>query len=201
MGPPILSAAVEGSVDEAVVRLLIEHVGGRPGTVYGRRGKAYLHQRIHGFNQAARHAPWVVLVDLDASANCAVELRQEWLPSPSPGLCFRVVVRAVEAWLMADADNLARYLGIARSRIARDPESVERPKQTLVNLARRSPRRNIRQDMVPRPTSGRLEGPAYSSRVTEFATSRWRPEVAAQHSDSLYRAIRCIRQLVKVSQD
>lgn len=185
-------------MDEAVLRLLVEHAGGSTGTVYGRRGKAYLQQRIHGFNQAARHTRWVVLVDLDASADCPLELRKDWLPNPSPQLCFRVVVRAVEAWLMADAENLARYLGIARSRIARDPESVESPKQALVNLARRSPRRNIRQDMVPRPASGRLEGPAYSSRVTEFATLRWRPEVAAQHSNSLARAIRCIRQLVQL---
>ena len=65
---PVFSAAVEGVVDEAVVPRLISHAGGETGTVYGRRGKPCLRQRIAGFNQAARHAPWVVLVDLDNDA-------------------------------------------------------------------------------------------------------------------------------------
>lgn len=166
------------------------------GTVYGRRGKSYLQQRIHGFGQAARYSPWVVLVDLNQSATCAPALVADWLADPPPGLCFRVIIRSVEAWLMADAETLARYLSVPSNRIPGDPENLARPKEALINVARRSRRKAIRQDMVPRPRSGRQEGPAYTSRMTEFALETWRPEVAAEHSESLRRAIRCLQRLV-----
>ena len=196
MSTPIVSAAVEGIVDDAVVRRILVHAGGQAGTVYGRRGKLYLKQKIHGFSQAARYSPWVVLVDLDQSAPCAPALTADWLGDPPSGLCFRVVIHAVEAWLMADAETLARYLSVPNSRIPRNPESLPSPKEAMVNAARGSRRAAIRQDMVPRPRSGRLEGPAYTSRMTEFAMEKWRPGVAVKHSDSLCRAVRCLRQLV-----
>ena len=196
---PVLSAAVEGVVDEAVVRRLISHAGGDTGTVYGRRGKPYLKQRIGGFNQAARHAPWVILVDLDNDAHCAAILRAEWLPNPAPQLCFRIALREVETWLLADREAAARFLSVAKNRVPQDPESVTKPKEFVVNLARRSRRRDIREDMVPRPGSGRAVGPAYTSRLAEFASTRWRPPFASERSDSLRRAIRCIQRLVESS--
>lgn len=42
-----ISAAVEGSLDEAVVSRLIRNVGALPGTVYGKNGKPYLRGRIY----------------------------------------------------------------------------------------------------------------------------------------------------------
>lgn len=194
-----MSAAVEGIVDDAVVRKLLRSMGGQVGTVYGRQGKSYLRQKIQGFSQAARFSPWVILVDLNQTAPCAPTLVSDWLRDPPSGLCFRVVERAVEAWLMADAETLARYLSVPRSAIPASPETLTTPKEALVNLARRSRRTAIRQDMVPRARSGRQEGPAYTSRMTEFASEMWRPEVAAKHSASLRRAIRCLERLAAAS--
>lgn len=192
-----ISAAVEGVTDEAVVRKLIAHVGGEPGAVYGKNGKASLRQKIAGYVNAARRAPWIVLVDLDRDAHCAPPLRTEWVPEHAPFLCFRVVVRAVEAWLLADADALAAFLGVARTKVPRDPELLSDPKIEMVNLARASRRSAIRADMVPRDASGRPVGPAYSSRLIEFVSSSWRPDVAAQRSDSLRRAMACLQNLVR----
>lgn len=197
MSASVLNAAVEGLVDEAVLRRLIEHAGGETGTVYGRKGKTYLRQRIGGFNQAARHSPWVVLVDLDGEADCAPTLCAEWLPDPAASLCFRVAIREVEAWLLADYETVARFLSVARRAVPDDPESLTRPKEAMVNLGRRSRRGAIREDMVPRPGSGRAVGPAYTSRLVEFASTAWRPEVAAERCDSLKRAISCLRRLVE----
>jgi hypothetical protein len=192
-----ISAAVEGIVDEAVVRRLITHVGGHPGPVHGKNGKSALRQKINGYNNAARHTPWVVLVDLNSDADCAPILRQNWLPTPAPQLCFRVAVRQVEAWLMADAETLAEYLGVGRRHIPADPEELPDAKSEMVYLAQRSRRTAIRQDMVPREGSGRTVGPAYASRMLEYAQTHWRPEVAAQRADSLRRAIECLKQLVE----
>jgi hypothetical protein len=195
--PVIISAAVEGLVDEAVVRTLIVHAGAQVGSVYGKSGKPALRDRINGYNSAARHAPWLVLVDLNGDADCAPPLRQDWLPAPAPGLCFRVAIRQVEAWLMADAEALASYLAVAQGRIPGDPEGVPNAKTEMVNIARRSRRRAIRQDMVPREGSGRPVGPAYTSRLIEYAETHWRPAVAARHTESLRRAIACLRRLIE----
>jgi hypothetical protein len=194
-----ISAAVEGTLDEAVVRRLIAHAGGHPGPVYGKHGKAALRAKINGYNNAAMHAPWVVLVDLNSDADCAPPLCRDWLPAPAPLLCFRVAVRQVEAWLMADAETLASYLGVSRGRIPLDPEALPNAKLQMVDLARGSRRSAIRQDMVPRVGSGRSVGPAYTSRLIEYVKMQWRPEVAARRADSLRRAITCLARLVKAS--
>ncbi|MCG3170842.1 MAG: hypothetical protein CALGDGBN_02413 [Pseudomonadales bacterium] len=197
MGSAItVAAAVEGLVDEAVAQRLIRHAGAEPGAIYPCGGKAQLRKRIPGFNNAARHAPWLVLVDLDRDEDCALPLRAAWIPAPAPRLCFRVVVRAVEAWLIADAVALAEFLGVSRGKVPVEPDSISDPKQALVNLARGSRRTRIRADMVPREGSGRDVGPAYTSRLIEFVSGPWRPAEAAAVSDSLSRAIVCLEKLI-----
>ena len=196
----VITAAVEGDVDEAVVRRLIEHVGATPGPVYGRNGKPHLRQRVAGYNHSARLSAWFVLVDLDHEAECAPPLRSAWLPNPSAHMCFRVAVREVESWLLADREHLARFLAVDTSRVPHSPESVNHPKNMMVELARHSHRREIREDMVPRPASARIVGPAYTARLIEFVIGGkvgWRPEVAAKFSDSLNRSLRCLHQITK----
>lgn len=191
-----VSCAVEGSVDEAILRRIIEDSGGILGAVYGMRGKSLLRQRIQGYNNAARRAPWIVLADLDHDAECAPPFRDAWLERPAAKMCFRVAVREVEAWLLADRKSLARFLGVSSSIIPSSPESSENPKQELVNLARRSKRPAIQKDMVPRPRSGHSIGPAYSSRLIEFVRTRWQPQVAESNSDSLRRCRIRISELI-----
>jgi len=191
-----VSAAVEGLIDEAVARKLIWHVGAMPGAVYGRSGKRYLRQKLAGYNNAARRSRWIVLVDLDGEENCATTLVRSWLPAPAPLLCFRVAVRTTESWLLSDPEMLCAFLRVSQKLCPADPEAVSRPKIAMINLARKSRSRDVCLDIVPRRGSGRVEGPAYNSRMIEFATNHWRPDRAAMLSDSLRRAIRCLRRLV-----
>lgn len=191
----VISAAVEGSVDEAVIRRLIGHVGLTPGPIYGKKGKDDLRKKIRAYNLAAQHAPWVILVDLDNDADCALALRQAWLSNPAPNLCFRVAVRQVEAWLMADRETLAKFLDIPQDKIPNNPEGLPNAKWEMAKLAQASRSREIRDDMARRPGSGCAVGPAYPSRLIEYAQKHWRPAVAAQRADSLRRAIACLKQL------
>lgn len=196
-----VSCAVEGDVDEAVVRRVLESLGATAGIVYGKSGKAQLRQRIRGYNNAAQHALWLVLVDLDHDAECAPLLRQLWLPDAAPWMCFRVAVRAVEAWLLADRERIASFLDLPIARVPEDPEALDDPKRTMVDLARSSRRRDIREDMIPRRGSGRAVGPAYTSRLIEFVSSRprgWRPDVASLRCDSLRRTTERLRCLMGV---
>jgi hypothetical protein len=57
----VISAAVEGLIDEAVVKRLITEAGATVGPVYGKQGKKVLRAGINGYNKAARHRPWIVL--------------------------------------------------------------------------------------------------------------------------------------------
>src|SRR5438128_2735368 len=98
--PVTLSGAVEGPVDEAVLARLVTEAGASLATVYGKKGKDHLLRQLAGFNSAAQFAPWVVLVDLDRDEECAPTCLPAWLPNPAPQMCFRIVVHAVEAWLL-----------------------------------------------------------------------------------------------------
>ncbi len=192
-----IHVAVEGIVDEAVAQKLIIDAGGFPGTVYGKMGKPFLHQKIQGFNNAAKWWPWLVLVDLDNDAQCAPPFCAEWVHESATYLCFRVAVRKIESWLLADAESLASFLGVSSKKIPKNPEILDDPKREMVNLARHSRRSAIRSDMVPREGSGRSVGPAYASRLIEYVQGSWRPAVAGRHAESLNRAIACLQRLIK----
>ena len=197
---PTVQAAVEGDLDAAVIARLLAEVGSSVGLVYGRNGKPHLLQKIKAWNNAARFVPWVVLVDLDRDCECAPPCRQRWLPQSAPHMCFRIAVRTVEAWLLADCDRIANFLRVARTRVPSAPESLHDPKQTLIELARRSKRRDIRDDLSPRAGSGRKVGPAYNSRLIEFVqggADGWRPAVAAASAESLARCMEALRQLTR----
>jgi hypothetical protein len=186
---------VEGPVDAAAAQRLIRAVGAQPGRVYIRDGKPALLKRGAAYNRAARWSCWLVLVDLDLDESCPPPARSKWLPCPSRQMCFRIVVREIEAWLLADRANLARFLRVAPGRIPAAPETLDNPKEVMVDLARRSRSRAVREDMVPRPGSGRAVGAAYASRMIEFAESHWTPEVAAMCAPSLARALACLRRI------
>lgn len=183
-------------MDRAVLRRLVTFSGASPGTIYIKEGKTNLRQRINGYNNAARYQPWVILADLDHDHDCAGGFRNIWLPTPAEYMCFRVAVREVEAWLLADHQALSQFLRVPASRVPVHPDSVDSPKRELVMLANRSRVQDIRRDMVPRPGSGRIVGPAYTSRTIEFIRQQWRPDVACRRSPSLERCLTRIRELI-----
>jgi hypothetical protein len=196
--PPsvVFAVVVEGDTDEAVALRILQHVDVAPGPTYGRNGKTWIRERMPGFVNAANHSPWLVIVDLDSDGDCAPPLIPSWVPPPSPSLlCFRMTVREVEAWLMGDIDTLATFLSVSVGRLSNDPESLSDPKQSMVEIAQRSRKRAIREDMCPRQGSGRSTGPAYASRLIEYASTTWRPDVAAQTAPSLHRTIACLERV------
>ncbi len=189
---------MEGLVDEAVLRHRLKHVGAEPGTIYGKAGKQALLQRVGGYANAARFSPWVVLVDLDDDDECAPPFATTVLATIPAKMCLRVAVREIEAWLLADRERAAAFFGVRVAEIPQAPETVLQPKRAVVDIARRSRRRAIRDDMVPRAASGRIVGPAYTSRLIEFVSDEsrgWRPDIALTRSQSLTRAIACLERI------
>ena len=188
---------MEGDVDEAVCRRLIAEVNGEVSTVFGRRGKQPLLSALNGYNAGAVHAPWLVLVDLDRDDDCPVRYAETILRHPAKGMCRRVVVRAIEAWILADSDGIARWAQVSKDRIPSDVEGIDDPKRFLVDLFRRSRNRALVEDLVPRQGSGRSVGPGYNSRLREFVESRWDLANAEGRSASLSAALKCIRRLAE----
>lgn len=188
----VVAAVVEGDSDRPIVRRILGHVGLSLGDVYVQGGKDRLDKRIQAFNAAAKISPWLVLRDLDRDAACAAELVRKILPVPSPHMCFRVVVRASEAWLLADRISMSRFLGVDVHHLPTDPDSLPDPKAALVHLARQSRLRSVREDMVPEPGTSTRVGPGYVGRIIEFASKIWNPDAAAQVSNSLSRCVRAL---------
>lgn len=190
-----ISAAVEGIIDRAVVQRLFTEVSLPLGTIYIAEGKHNLRKKLPGYNQAATFGYWFVLVDLNQEAPCAPQLCKEWLKHRSPHLYFRVAVRAVEAWLLADRESLAGFLSVLVQKIPSSPDLLDNPKEKMIQLARESSSRAIQKEMVPTRSSGRREGPAYASRMIEFVSRHWNVENAQKHSPSLHRCWKALESL------
>ena len=193
-----VSAAVEGPTDEAIVQRILRECGLQLGAVYGREGKDRLLEKLAGYNEGARFAPWIVLVDLDDDGPCPGAVRQRWLPEPASWMCLRIAVRAAEAWLLADRESFSGYFRVRASRLPSDPDSEPDPKRVLLNAIERSTSPSIRNDMLPRAGSGRRVGPAYVGRLIEFVETVWQPKTAQASSSSLSRAIEHVNRLYRL---
>ncbi|HPW54498.1 MAG TPA: hypothetical protein PLP31_02070 [Thermoanaerobaculaceae bacterium] len=188
---------MEGSTDRAALARILRHVGLTPGDLYVTDGKQKLLRSLAGYNNAARFSPWVVLVDLDGDAPCAPRFVAEVLPHPAEKMAFRVAVRAVESWLLADINGVSSFLHLPAARVPAEPDQLPDPKRALVDLAARSRKAAIREDIVPRPGSGRAVGPAYASRLTEYIQDHWEIDAAAARSPSLARCVNRLRVIQK----
>ncbi len=198
-----VSLAVEGSLDEQVLRQLLRQ-SVKPfaaGVCYGKRGKDDLRKNLKRFNSAARYKPFVVLTDLD-NEECSPALIRQLLPeSRSRNLLVRVAVREVEAWLLADRQRLATFLGVPAAKIPAQPDDCEDPKAVLVNLARKSRRPDFREDLVPAPLSTSKVGKNYFGRLSQFVTTKWQVnDLARRNSPRLDRALRALEPFAPIIQ-
>ena len=145
------------------------------------------------YNRAAEHAgPVLGIADLE-SEPCPSGLIARHLPrGRHPSFLLRIAERTLEAWLLADRHAISRYLGVPIARVPGNPDVLEHPKRTIVALARRFARREIAEDVVPLDGSNGVVGRGYTSRMTQFIRTAWRPREASANSESLRRAIAAI---------
>lgn len=187
-----LPFVVEGDVDLAVMRKLLAFADlpFSGGTVAN--GKQKLKKFASAWNKAARNGgPRLILCDLDAEP-CPSGLITQFVGQRNVNLCFRVAVREIEAWLLADAKGIARFFDISPSVVPPKPENLPKPKESMIDLARRSNILKFSESMAPRPGSGRSQGPAYSKYIIDFVTDYWSPAHAidSKRAPSLNRAFR-----------
>ena len=184
--------AVEDELSAAVVRRILAPHSGTVGQlkIVGLGGNTRLKSGLKSYLEVARNVmPVFMLTDLDQGP-CAPALVAEWLMAveiPARFL-FRVAVREVEAWLLADREAAAAFLGIATAKITREPESILRAKTYLLSLASRSPR-ELRMDLLPAKGAVASQGFRYNDRMCRFVEGEWSPERAGETSASLKRTL------------
>ena len=189
----VVRVATEGDLDYAVARRLLGDVGLEWDRVAPARGRESLLNKLAGYNRAAAHEHWLVLIDLDRD-QCAPTLLREWIPAPADGMVVRVAVREIESWLLADR-GIARRLRVPASALPRLPDDIEAPKRFLVDLVRAQCKtKMVRNRILPGPRSTSV-GPRYSGFLGEFVESKWEPRRAAERSPSLGRAIGAVERL------
>ena len=193
--PEYISLIVEDLVQEEILRKILKEY--RPKieikAVFGLRGNRYIQKKLFNFNKAAQYNPYLVLTDLDRE-ECPPILIEKWVNfDKHPKLIFRIAVREAESWLIADRKNFASYLGISAAKIKGYPEEIANPKEYLVNLARSSRIRRIREDIVPEGTAH--VGRNYNSTLIDFIRNRWDIEAARKYSESLSGLIKSISNL------
>ena len=159
------------------------------GTAYRRGGFGYLRRTVPGWNHAAKGVPFVVLADLDA-AECPARLIEDWLPGQRhPNLLFRIAVREIESWILADPIHLSEFLKVQKVHAFSNTDSIPDPKAAIVKLADGSRSRTIRECIVPRRGSTAKQGPDYNGCLSRFVRDHWDHDIARRNSPSLRRAL------------
>jgi hypothetical protein len=197
MGAGPINLVVEDALSEAICLRLLAHHSLDAGFVYGKEGYGFIKTRLRGFNHAAKGMSYLVLTDLDRF-NCAPEVWNDWLPGITrhSNLIFRVAVREVEAWLLADIESLRRFFGLKGRPSFADPDHVLDPKHELLAMASKSPKRMLRESVVFQNRQGNLvQGPDYNASLLRFVQTDWNISNAIGKSDSLHRAARAISRL------
>ncbi len=185
-----INLATEDELSEVVLLRILRDIGRYAvGTAYRRGGFGYLRRTIAGWNRAARGVPFVVLTDLD-NGECPAGLMADWLADPlHPNLLFRIAVREVESWLLASPGTFSRFLGVPHEEMPTDCDNLADPKAEIIQLARKSRIRAVRDGIVPRRGSTAKQGPDYNGLLSTFVRSDWDLEVAALGSPSLARTV------------
>ena len=131
------------------------------------------------------------LTDLDQWST-PNDLAKDWfsiecLSEVPPNFVFRVSVREVESWIMADRAAFAKFMDVAETNLPEKPDEEPDPKQTLFNLIRSKCRKKCYKEMLP--LSGQHVGVAYNPMLCKFVRALWDTERAAIRSPSLNRSL------------
>ncbi len=140
-----------------------------------------------------------ILTDLD-TAECACSLIRSWFSIPKNEevilplqFIFRVAVREIESWIIADHEAWAAFIGIPASNFSQQPDQLDDPKRHLLNVIRKKGRKKIHREMLPQGAA--QIGPRYNEILCDFVDRLWEPERAAKRSPRLDRALKALMKI------
>ena len=189
--------AVEDDLSRAVGQKIAKSAEWGIERVLSKSGKGYLQANFQNFCNTAKHTAVFMLVDLNGSHPCAPSLLREWTKStPLPRLLFfRVAVREVESWLLADHEAMKILLG-SKGKLPLQPDALQDPKSELLTLLKRV-RQYVRDGVVRLDNGGIFQGVTYNATLAKWIDEHWLAERAAARSDSLNRLLVRLRSFPK----
>lgn len=154
-------------------------------------------EKISSMNTIASNVmPVLMIADADQDI-CVVRQRNSWMPKyPSEKFSLRLAVRESESWLLADRDGFSAFAEISPDLIPRAPDATENPKELLLQLIKRSRKRQLREEMLPTKGIRSKIGLGYNIHLRDFVKNYWNAERAANNSPSLARSIPRITALL-----
>jgi len=159
-------------------------------------GFGRIRKKIKAYNNAAKNNYFFIITDLDDD-ECAPTLLKEWLPEgPNQKMLFRVAVREIEAWLLADRENFAKFIGVSKDLITMKPDDISDPKNEIISLVRRKSRRSLRNDIVP-VNQHDQHGFGYNAQLGDFVNNHWDITNASKYSPSLEKAVKALQKLTE----
>ena len=160
------------------------------------RGKGKIKKQINAYNNAAKYSNYFIITDLDNEYQCAPSLIKDWLPGQqSNKLLFRIAVHEIESWLLADRENFAAFFSISKDLIPLNPDNDTDPKRTLISLAKKSRKREIREAVVPIDNYASI-GPGYNIQLQYFIQNIWSINSARINSPSLDKALKSMEKII-----
>ena len=133
----------------------------------------------------------LVLTDfMDSGSPCPLAAKKSYLGKRAASIhqnfLLRFAVNELESWLLADHKNFAGLLGVRADKISSQPDSLSDPKKHIAELARLSPQKAIKADLIS--VTGR-QGRLYLPKMEKFINDTWDIEAARRRSPSLNRCI------------
>jgi hypothetical protein len=185
----VIPALVEGHLEERLLAVLWHQLGKQDRQLTVRNaGGSPIWNHAKRYNEAGKHQLVLGLGDLEQASCASAALGALGRPL-SAHFKLRLAVRMIESWVMADRETFAAYLGVRVAQVPRQPDLLPHPKRAVVDLARQSRKRSVREAMVP--AGAGLVGAEYMPFMASYVESRWQVERARINSPSLERA--CMR--------
>ncbi len=189
-----INLAVEDELSENVLREILKQSERNYyiGACYGRKGKDYLRVHCDAFNNMSKGSPVLLFTDLNKK-ECSPLLIREWFPyGKHNNLIFRIAVREVESWLLAHKNEFAKFLSVSTRLIPDNPDGLDKPKKTLLEIASKSRKRELREALIPARGSTATIGPDYNGTLSWFVQKNWDVKIAMENSSSLRRTYNTI---------
>lgn len=195
-----ISIATEDTLSQAVAeRLLANYRKLHIVHKFGCRGNGYLISNLKKFFEFTKtQGAFLLITDLDRKV-CAPSLIANWqdsvnIPLPNNFL-FRVAVQEIESWLLADREAFSKFIGV--SKIPINPDVIDNPKEKLLEIAKNSSKKDIRDDLVKKEGAIASQGIGYNNRLIDFVKKSWCPKRASENSESLRRTCTRLEEINK----
>jgi hypothetical protein len=191
-----INIATEDALGQAVAsRLVTSFTRSEVHLKLGQKGFGHLKNNLKRYIELADQIPLLLLTDLDQLI-CAPALVGSWIGNinilPGPNFIFRVAVKEVESWVLADEIGCKSYFGFKA--VPKNPDTLADPKRTLLNLAAKA-KREIRENLIVTRGAIAAQGVGYNAVLTNFVEQTWDPDRAILNSPSLRKACDRLRSL------